>query len=63
MAAFRLQAVSDRLEEAAKDGNDASVEKIYGGFLFEIRSIKAKIAKLSDASMNLEQIDQFSRPA
>jgi len=55
--------VSDRLEEAAKDGNDASVEKIYGGFLFEIRSIKAKIAKLSDASMNLEQIDQFSRPA
>jgi hypothetical protein len=33
---------------------------VYGSFLFEVRCVKSSIAKFTEATLSLENIDKFS---
>jgi hypothetical protein len=57
----RLQNVARELEDSAILKNPQDVERTYGVFLYEVRCLKANMAKYSKEAVSLNSIDLISK--
>ena len=61
MAAVQLQTVTEKLTEVARDGLETEMNDTYMSFLYEVRCLKANMAKYTDQPAAFDPVDTYSK--